>query len=70
MGALRLCAGARIVSGATFDRALGASPAERLRQETDDALLVLDKVALIVEHWEALEEGGEAPPWKGPAYQV
>lgn len=70
VGALRLCAGARIVSGVTFDRALGASPAERLRQETDDALLVLDKVALIVEHWETLEEGGEAPSWKGPAYQV
>ena len=60
VGALRLCAGARIVSGVAFDEVLGADPAERLRREIGDALLVLDKVSLIVKHWEALRNSGEA----------
>ncbi len=70
VGALRLCAGARIVSGVSFDPALGASPGERLRREIDDARLVFDKIGLIVKHWQALNSAGETALGDGPAYQV
>ncbi len=56
VAALRLNAGARIVSGVAFDPALGANPAERLQREIDDARLVFDKVSLILERWRELEQ--------------
>ena len=70
IGALRLCAGARLVSGAAFDPVLGDSPEARLRRETEDALLVLDKIGLIVEYWRALEALGDKPRPGEPIYQV
>ncbi len=70
VGVSRLCAGARTVSGVTFDPALAASPAERLRREIDDTRLVFHKIGLIVEHWQALNIAGETAPGDGPSYQV
>jgi hypothetical protein len=53
-GALRLCAGARLVSRVSFDASLGDAPAVRLDRQIEDAGLVLDKVALMVKYWDAL----------------
>jgi hypothetical protein len=70
IGALRLCAGARLVSGASFDPALGDSPEARLRRETEDALLVLDKIGLIVKYWRAVEAVGDKPRVGEPIYRI
>jgi hypothetical protein len=59
-GALRLCAGARLVSRVSFDASLGETPAARLQRQIDDARLALDKVALIVKYWDALLAGSRA----------
>lgn len=53
-GALRLCAGASLVSRVSFDASLGETPAGRLQRQIDDACLVLDKAALAVKYWDAL----------------
>ncbi len=70
IGALRLCAGARLVSGASFDPVLGDSPQARLRRETEDALLVLDKIGLIVEYWSTIETVGDKPRVGEPIYRI
>jgi hypothetical protein len=53
-GALRLCAGARLVSRVSFDPRLGETPAARLQRQVDDARLALDKVTLVVTYWDEL----------------
>jgi len=50
IGALRLAAGARLVSGVFGDAALGPDPAARLAREIADALLALDKISLMLRH--------------------
>jgi hypothetical protein len=52
--ALRLAAGARLVSGVQFDPLLGDTRAARLAAEIRDARLVLEKISLIVRHWDAI----------------
>ncbi|MDH3474889.1 MAG: hypothetical protein OEM59_14500, partial [Rhodospirillales bacterium] len=62
LGALRLCAGARIVSGVAFDPELGATPEQRLEREIADARLVIEKIEVIVRYWKALEKFEAEPP--------
>jgi hypothetical protein len=52
--AIRLAAGARLVSGVHSDPALGASFELRLENEIADACLALDKISLILRHRERL----------------
>jgi hypothetical protein len=54
IGALRLAAGARLVSGVFGDAALGPDPAARLEREIADACSALDKLALMLGHAERL----------------
>jgi hypothetical protein len=54
IGALRLCASARVVSAAAFDQSLGATSTDRLNTILDDARLVLDKASLIARHYDVL----------------
>jgi hypothetical protein len=51
-GALRISAGARLVSGEPSQAHL--SPADRLEREICDALAALDKVSLIMRHIDAI----------------
>lgn len=53
--ALRIAAGARLVSGVEFDRLLGETNEERFASEVRDALTVFDKLSLIVRYWDNLE---------------
>jgi len=62
IGALRIAAGARLVSRIAFDPTLGATPAERLDAQVAGAVQVLDKVSLIVRHWPAIEHTNLAVP--------
>jgi hypothetical protein len=55
VAALRISAGARLVSGVAFDPALGPDPAERLEREISDACLALKKIELILHYWGRLE---------------
>jgi hypothetical protein len=50
LAALRIAGGARLVSGVAFDPQLGRTPSERLQCEIDDALLVFEKIDLLVRH--------------------
>jgi hypothetical protein len=50
IGALRIAAGARLVSGVFGDPALGLDPAARLAREIADACLALDKISLLLRH--------------------
>ncbi len=54
IGGLRISAGARLVSGVAFDRTLGPLPEVRLEREIDDALAILDKIELVVRHFDGL----------------
>jgi len=58
-GALRLSAGARLVSGEPSH--FGMDPAARLQREIADAGRVLDKIALIVQHWPTLAAADPEP---------
>ncbi|NVN12286.1 hypothetical protein HUK84_14340, partial [Nguyenibacter vanlangensis] len=51
-GALRLSAGARLVSGEPSHD--GLVPDRRMDREIGDARLVLDKIGLILRHWAIL----------------
>jgi hypothetical protein len=50
IGALRISAGARLVSGVNFDAELGRHFAERLSREIGDACAALDKISLIIKY--------------------
>lgn len=57
LGALRISAGARLVSGVVFDPALGPAPPQRLGREIGDALAALDKISLILRYFPTIKEG-------------
>jgi sphinganine-1-phosphate aldolase len=56
MMALRLSAGARLVSGVAYDPALGPAAPQRLEAETRDALAALKKISLILHHFNAITQ--------------
>jgi hypothetical protein len=56
IGALRVAAGARLVSRVAFDPTLGATPEDRLFAHIDSAVQVLDKIELIMAHWSVLRQ--------------
>lgn len=57
VGGLRISAGARLVSGVAHDPALGPTREVRLTREIEDAEMILDKIALIVRHFDSLSRG-------------
>jgi hypothetical protein len=57
IGALRIAAGARLVSRVAFDPTLGATPHDRLAAQVTAAVQVLDKIDLILRHWQDLRDG-------------
>ena len=67
IGALRIAAGARLVAGAQFDDAFGATPAERLETEIRTASVVFGKLSLIVKYWDALPSSDMA---SGPTQKM
>jgi hypothetical protein len=54
VGGLRIAAGARLVSGVAHDSALGPTREVRLEREIADAEMILDKIRLIVRHFDSL----------------
>ncbi len=58
-GALRLCAGARLVSGEPSHA--GMTDTVRLAREFADMRRVFDKLSLILRHWDLLEAAGPIP---------
>lgn len=61
-GALRLCAGARLVSGEPSHA--GMDPMARIERECDDARLALEKIGLILRHWSRLTTADPIPRYK------
>ena len=61
IGALRLCASARIVSRIALDMASGSETLNRLWQSTRDALTMLDKAELIIRHFDHLDAEAAMP---------
>jgi hypothetical protein len=62
MGALRVSAGARLISGEPSHRALG--PKARLAREFGDLALVFEKIGLILRHWDTLVAANPAPAYR------
>ncbi|MGO8996260.1 MAG: hypothetical protein ACLQVI_23350 [Polyangiaceae bacterium] len=62
-GALRLSAGARLVSGEPSHA--GLPPSTRIESELADALSVLAKVSLILEHFDAIRAINPRPRFRG-----
>lgn len=62
MGALRVSAGARLISGEPSHRALG--PKARLAREFGDLAVVFEKIGLILRHWERLVAANPAPSYR------
>lgn len=54
IGALRLCASARVVSDAMLGSGCGSTAAERIETILDNARLALDKASLIARHFDVL----------------
>lgn len=65
MGALRVSAGARLISGEPSHRLLGAKA--RLTREFADLALVFEKIGLILRHWERLAAANPAPSYRPAA---
>ena len=61
VGALRLSAGARLVSGEPSHEGLDATA--RMTREIQDALRVLKKISLILVHWEAIAQADPLPSY-------
>jgi hypothetical protein len=61
-GALRLSAGARLVSGEPSQAA--ADPVIRLEREIDDALAALSKISLIMRHYETIRSDDPRPHYR------
>ena len=51
-GALRIAAGARLVSGVQYDDALGLTPEERLATEIRTAGVIFSKLSVILKYWD------------------
>ena len=62
MGALRVSAGARLISGEPSHRPL--SPKARLAREFADLTLVFDKITLILHHWQLLTATNPTPTYR------
>ncbi len=62
MGALRVSAGARLISGEPSHRAL--APSARLRREFADVGVVFAKIGLILAHWERLAAANPSPCYR------
>lgn len=62
MGALRVSAGARLISGEPSHRPLG--PKARLAREFADLALVFDKIGLILRHWQVLAAANPMPTYR------
>ena len=62
MGALRVSAGARLISGEPSHRPLG--PKARLAREFADLALVFDKISLILRHWQHLTAANPAASYR------
>ncbi|MDE2318165.1 MAG: hypothetical protein KGK02_00530 [Rhodospirillales bacterium] len=62
MGALRVSAGARLISGEPSHRALG--PRARLDQEFADVGVVFAKIGLILANWTLLSEVNPSPSYR------
>ncbi|WP_428390185.1 hypothetical protein [Lichenicoccus sp.] len=60
-GALRISAGARLLSGEPSHEGLDVG--RRLAREVADARLVLDKIALLLRHWECVEAVNPEPSY-------
>ncbi|MFT8588567.1 hypothetical protein [Acetobacter orientalis] len=60
--ALRLSAGARLVSGEPSHNGLG--PEARMVRESADAKKVLDKISLILAHWPAIAQADPLPSYR------
>ena len=56
IGALRIAAGARLVSGVQFDTALGDTPEDRLQTEIRTAGVIFSKLSVIVKYWDELTQ--------------
>ena len=65
MGALRVSAGARLISGEPSHRPLG--PKARLAREFADLALVFEKISLILRHWQQLTAANPAPTYRPAA---
>jgi hypothetical protein len=65
MGALRVSAGARLISGEPSHRPLG--PKARLAREFADLAVVFDKIGLILRHWQRLAAANPAPSYRPAA---
>lgn len=62
MGALRVSAGARLLSGEPSHRPLG--PKARLAREFADLAAVFEKIGLVLRHWERLVAANPAPSYR------
>ncbi|MCX2560490.1 hypothetical protein OQ252_03590 [Acetobacter farinalis] len=60
-GALRISAGARLVSGEPSHEGLDATA--RMSREIQDALRVLEKISLILAHWDAIAQADPLPSY-------
>jgi len=56
VGALRIAAGARLVSGVQFDDSLGDRPESRLDREIQTAGVIFGKLSVIVKYWNELKK--------------
>jgi hypothetical protein len=54
LGALRIAVGARFVSRVAFDPTLGPTVPERIAAQVGDVEVVLEKIRLILRHWDVL----------------
>ncbi|WP_244150492.1 hypothetical protein [Acetobacter malorum] len=61
VGALRLSAGARLVSGEPSHEGLDATA--RMTREIQDALRVLEKISLILMHWKTIAQADPLPSY-------
>jgi hypothetical protein len=57
LGALRIAVGARFVSRVRFDPTLGPDVEARIAAQVKDVHIVLRKIRLILEHWNAINAG-------------
>jgi len=55
IGALRIAAGARLVSGVQYDSSLGDKPENRLLREIQTAGVIFGKLSVIVKYWDDLK---------------
>jgi hypothetical protein len=64
-GALRISAGARLVSGVRFDPELGRHFSQRLSREITEACEALDKISVILKYFSHIENSGAGhePPY-------